>query len=219
MSKPSIMIDAGHGGEDPGALGPRGLREKDVALEVALRLGELLLPYMDVFYTRKTDIFIPLGKRAQMANEMGVDAFLSIHCNSAANPADGFEVFTTPGLTISDPLATEIFKSVAEAFPTRRKRLDTADGDPDKEANFAVLRLTHMASALMELEFIHTEAGESFLGDDRNQRAYANALGAGVLKHFKLGGAAPVEPSTAAWDEVKRLSGLLAALAIKEGAR
>lgn len=79
-----VMIDAGHGGKDPGALG-QSSREKDIVLAVALKTGKLIQDaYQDikVLYTRKEDVFVELHKRAQIANESGADLFISIHCNS-----------------------------------------------------------------------------------------------------------------------------------------
>src|SRR5271170_1828369 len=83
-----IVIDAGHGGWDTGAKGQRGLLEKDVCLDVALRLGELIernLPGAEVVYTRKDDTFISLEERTAIANGAGADLFISIHANSSEN--------------------------------------------------------------------------------------------------------------------------------------
>ena len=91
-----IVIDAGHGGEDPGALGSK-CKEKDITLTVALELGKLIsenCPDVDVFYTRKTDVFIPLYNRSKIANDKHADLFISIHCNSSDNKsANGVETF------------------------------------------------------------------------------------------------------------------------------
>jgi N-acetylmuramoyl-L-alanine amidase len=83
-----IVIDAGHGGHDSGALGPGGLEEKDVVLDVALRLGKLLKERLgaDVIYTRDDDTFIPLETRTAIANKAQADLFLSIHANSSTDP-------------------------------------------------------------------------------------------------------------------------------------
>lgn len=81
-----VVIDAGHGGEDPGALG-KHCREKDIVLAIALKTGEYIeknMPDVNVIYTRNSDVFIELYKRAQIANESHADLFISIHCN--ANP-------------------------------------------------------------------------------------------------------------------------------------
>jgi len=82
-----IVIDAGHGGHDSGAVGKISY-EKDLALSMALKLGKMVqsqYPDLEVMYTRQTDVFIPLYKRVQFANEQGADLFISIHCNFINN--------------------------------------------------------------------------------------------------------------------------------------
>lgn len=83
-----IVIDAGHGGHDSGTLGPAGLEEKDVVLDVALRLGSLLKQRLgaDVIYTRTDDTFIPLETRTAIANQAQADLFISVHANSSSDP-------------------------------------------------------------------------------------------------------------------------------------
>ncbi len=80
----TVVIDAGHGGKDPGALGKHS-REKDITLKVALKLGNYIkknLPDVKVIYTRKTDKFVELKKRGEIANKNNADVFISIHCNA-----------------------------------------------------------------------------------------------------------------------------------------
>jgi len=92
-----IVIDAGHGGHDTGTIGPTGLMEKDLCLDVALRLGKLIeqkLPGADVVYTRSDDTFIPLEERTHIANEAKADLFISIHANSSPDHgARGVETY------------------------------------------------------------------------------------------------------------------------------
>lgn len=92
-----IVIDAGHGGHDTGTIGPTGLQEKDVCLDVALRLGNIIeqrLPGADVIYTRSDDVFIPLERRTEIANDAKADLFISIHANSSRNhSARGVETY------------------------------------------------------------------------------------------------------------------------------
>lgn len=83
-----IAIDPGHGGKDPGAIGWRGIREKDIALQVALKVAKYLKtlnPTLEVRLTRTQDVFVPLSKRGAMANRWGADLFVSIHCNTTRN--------------------------------------------------------------------------------------------------------------------------------------
>jgi N-acetylmuramoyl-L-alanine amidase len=92
-----IVIDAGHGGYDTGTIGPHGLLEKDLCLDVALRLGALIeqkLPGAEVIYTRKDDTFVPLEDRTAIANDAKADLFISIHANSSHDPdARGIETY------------------------------------------------------------------------------------------------------------------------------
>jgi len=97
-----IVLDAGHGGDDPGARG-NGLREKDITLDVVKRLGKLIEKRTDiqVIYTRKKDVFVPLWERTKIANEAGGKVFLSIHVNAnKKKKASGFETYLLrPGKT------------------------------------------------------------------------------------------------------------------------
>ncbi len=92
-----IVVDAGHGGHDTGTIGPTGLMEKDLCLDVALRLGKIIqqrLPGADVVYTRSDDTFIPLEERTRIANEAKADLFISIHANSSHDHgARGIETY------------------------------------------------------------------------------------------------------------------------------
>lgn len=84
----TVVIDAGHGGKDPGAIGPNKTYEKDVALVVALKLGDYItknFPDVNVVYTRKTDVFLELHERAEIANKNKADLFIAVHCNSSPN--------------------------------------------------------------------------------------------------------------------------------------
>lgn len=183
----TICIDAGHGGQDPGALGPMNMRESDVTLKVALMLRDLLQGECRVIMTRSADIFVGLSMRALIANQQEADLFLSIHCNSGpAGEGTGFEVWTSPGQTESDRFATFLYQSFENKFPGKPRRFDTSDGDPDKESKFTVLVSTKMPAALMELEFIHTKAGASWLSDTVNQKACAEALADGVRDYLGL---------------------------------
>ena len=102
-----IVIDAGHGGHDCGTLGPGGIQEKDITLDVALRLGKLLKQRLgaDVIYTRGDDTFIPLETRTAIANQSRADLFISVHANSSSDPgARGVESYYLNFTTSPDAL-------------------------------------------------------------------------------------------------------------------
>ncbi len=106
-----IVIDPGHGGEDPGTLGNRVLVEKDIVLDISKRLAALLKSRggYDVRLTRDGDYFVRLAKRKQIANASGGDVFISIHANSAPNRrADGTEIFYVSPRGASDQAAREL---------------------------------------------------------------------------------------------------------------
>ncbi len=104
-----IVIDAGHGGHDSGTLGADGLEEKDVVLDVSLRLGKLLKQRLgaDVIYTRDDDTFIPLETRTAIANKAQADLFVSVHANSSSDAsARGVEVYYLNFTTSPEALET-----------------------------------------------------------------------------------------------------------------
>lgn len=92
----TVVLDPGHGGKDPGALG-KTAKEKDIVLAVALKVGEYLkkeMPDLNLVYTRNTDVFVPLDERAEIANKAKADLFVSIHANWISNPKiQGTETF------------------------------------------------------------------------------------------------------------------------------
>jgi N-acetylmuramoyl-L-alanine amidase len=105
-----VVIDAGHGGKDPGATGRRGTKEKDVNLAAALELASVLRERgdFDVLLTRDSDEFVPLSARSELANEKEADLFVSLHCNAASDRREkGWEVYSVSE-TASDPEAEKL---------------------------------------------------------------------------------------------------------------
>lgn len=105
-----IVVDAGHGGKDPGATGTRGTKEKDITLAAALELARVLKERGDfqVVLTRDDDTFVPLSDRSKRANDLDADLFVSLHCNSANNHREhGYEVYSVSE-TASDPEAERL---------------------------------------------------------------------------------------------------------------
>lgn len=105
-----IVIDPGHGGHDTGTIGPDGVMEKTICLDVALDLGRLIhqrLPGAKVIYTRKTDVFVPLEERTAIANQAKADLFISIHANSSPDKAArGVETYYLNFTTSPEALET-----------------------------------------------------------------------------------------------------------------
>lgn len=139
-----IVIDAGHGGKDAGAIGVNGVKEKDINLAIALKLGKLIQENMKdvkVVYTRKTDVFIDLYKRGKIANENNGKLFISIHCNSTPKKpsvANGFEVYLLrPGRTKEAISIAEFENSVIqfEENPNRYEKLT--------DENFILVSMAH----------------------------------------------------------------------------
>ena len=180
--KPLIVIDPGHGGQDPGAVSPStGRRESDINLSLARAFEEAAqgAPF-DTLVLRHEDVLLSLEDRARRANEAGASALLSFHCNASQDPgAKGFEIWTSPGKTEADRLATFIFLALEDLMPTIG-RTDYDDGDPDKEARFYVLRKTGAPAVLIEFGFISNPADEGILAKPEMQIAMAAAVHKGL---------------------------------------
>ncbi|MEW6007241.1 MAG: N-acetylmuramoyl-L-alanine amidase [bacterium] len=124
-----IVLDPGHGGKDPGAVGKSGLKEKDVVLDIALRLSKELkksLPDTEIILTRDADYYIPLAERTGLANFKKADLFISIHANAAfSRAASGFEVYHLSAVA-SDKYSEEIAEAenmVVERFKEKKSSL------------------------------------------------------------------------------------------------
>ena len=173
-----VYLDAGHGGHDPGALG-NGLREKDIALSVTLKIGNILKNHgVNVGYSRTTDVFLELADRATRANSFGGNVFVSVHCNAFADTsAKGVETYSYPGSTIGANLSKAIQNSIISsgAYTTNRGT---------KTADFAVLRLTNMPAALVELGFITNTQDANILKN--RQEELAVAVSKGILNYLGI---------------------------------
>lgn len=142
----TIVIDAGHGGKDPGAIGVTGTREKDINLGISKKLGNIFnarLPEVKVVYTRDNDEFVELYKRGKIANEAEGKLFISIHCNSMPkkpSSTNGFEVYLLrPGRTKEAISIAEFENSVIkyEENPDRYQKLT--------DENFILVSMAHSA--------------------------------------------------------------------------
>ncbi len=149
----TIVIDAGHGGKDPGNLGTGRYKtkEKDIALDVALRVGGYIkkqFPEIDVIYTRDTDVFIGLNERADIANKAKADLFLSIHCNAFPNPnSNGVETWVL-GLHKNQENLEVAMKENSAIFLEDDYKTKYEGFDPNSAES--IIALTIMQSAFLQ---------------------------------------------------------------------
>jgi len=206
-----MVLDAGHGGWDLGTVGRKGLLEKDLVLDIVQRLGKLVQSKLgaQVIYTRQDDSYLPLEKRAEIANMAGADLFLSVHANySDLATARGVETYYTntyssvrartdgddPQLKQVDWTGVDIRAKVTDS---RRFAADVqqslygglAARNPDirnrgvKKAEYVVLTGTQMPAVLAEVSFVSSPADEDQLRNADYREGIAEALYRGIAKY------------------------------------
>lgn len=185
-----LTIDPGHGGRDPGTVNTElGIMEKDINLQVAQLMCKIVTQgdYLyEPFSTRRKDIYVSLGNRVLSSSIWGVDAFLSIHCNSRPRPGKrGLEIesYYFPG---SNPGA-EYARTLTDYLVDILSHEIECFNRGAKSARFYVLRKTKMPAALIELGFLCDNEEALFLNKKKNQKIIAKAL-ANASEHFLEGG-------------------------------
>ena len=213
VPKLRIVVDAGHGGWDMGTVGQQGLLEKDLALEIAQRLGVLLEQRLglEVIYTRSDDTFVPLGRRAAIANQVGADLFVSVHANySSRAEARGVETYYTSNGPSTQVLAEE--EREVGAAPVLKLAASELRGKSEasrklaasvqqslygtlaakspgvrnrgvKAASFVVLTGTTMPAILAEVSFVSSPTDEHNLQDPFYRQNIAEALYRGIARY------------------------------------
>lgn len=179
----SIMLDAGHGGSDPGAV-YNGRQEKDDALRLTLAVGEILQNNdIDVLYTRTTDVYESPFEKAMEANQAGVDFFVSIHRNSF--PVDN-QVMGVESLVYD---LSGIKYEMAQNINAQLETVGFVNLGVTARPNLVVLRRTNMPAVLVEVGFINSDVDNQLFDDNFNDIAQAIAEGilgtlnsAGVIK-------------------------------------
>ncbi len=184
---PKVVIDAGHGGSDPGAIGYNddgspALQEKDVTLPIANRLYQILRENgVDAYYTRNTDVYVTLAGRAEFANKIGASLFVSVHCNAfTTTDVQGSLVMhhtskDTSAYGVSgQELATNILKYLPDALGTQNR------GRVDGSAMY-VIRKVDMPSVIVETAFITNASDRAKLADKAKQEAAAQAIAKGIM--------------------------------------
>lgn len=144
----TVVLDAGHGGHDSGAVNGKYV-EKKIALSVVLKVGKILEedPSIDVIYTRKTDVFVKLSQRANIANKAHANLFVSVHCNAAKSAAYGTETFVMGTTKIASNLEVAKKENAVISLESDYKQ---TYGGYDPGSIESVIGLTMMQEAFME---------------------------------------------------------------------
>jgi N-acetylmuramoyl-L-alanine amidase len=184
LNKKIIVVDAGHGGSDSGAVG-NGLYEKNINLDTSLRLEKRLkLAGVNVVMTRRTDVFIELSNRVKIARDNNGEMFVSIHVNSGGG--HGTETYYYGSSTEPGSAYSSKSKKLAELI---QKRMVSMLGTTDrgiKEGDFHVLRENGMTSTLVELGFIDNSSDANKLGSAAWRENASKAIYLGILDFYKL---------------------------------
>jgi N-acetylmuramoyl-L-alanine amidase len=205
-----LVLDPGHGGKDPGAIGPTHLEEKEVVLDIARKLGFLLQRKgMQVVLTRSSDEFIPLPQRAEIANRLSADLFVSIHANASRDrKANGSQVFIYNRQASSrkaaetarmENLNANVLEIIKDDLRQTRYEKDSisAAGWTDQQlgqlgldakgierAPFYVLAKSHMPSILVEVAFISNYHEERKLRDPYFRQRLAAGIYQGLMQYL-----------------------------------
>ncbi|MBE3519627.1 MAG: N-acetylmuramoyl-L-alanine amidase [Firmicutes bacterium] len=185
---PLVCIDAGHGGSDPGAVGPGGELEKDVNLAVSryIRVYVSRCGYQ-VLLTRDSDVELKLDQRVALANRAGAHVFISVHSNLAVKSGDGgyvrdpaprgLETFYYHGSSTGKALAQRLADTmaVASGFPVRRVA----------PSGFYVVKYTAMPAVLVETGFLSNETDRSLLREPAFLDKLALGIALGVAEYLK----------------------------------
>jgi len=170
-----VALDPGHGGHDPGAIGPTGLQEKNVNLTLAKLVASRVSPHSAIL-TRDGDVYLSLLARAQKANVARANAFVSIHSNASVNPAaHGMEVFYYSSAE-GKRLATAVYSSALAATGLSDRGV--------KEYRYGVLVYTRMPACLLEVAFISNPEEERLLRNEAFLNKAADGIANGIKQFF-----------------------------------
>lgn len=176
-----ILVDAGHGGRDPGAVA-NGVREKDIVLPISLILGQSLQSMgYTVYYTRTNDVEIDLEPRVTLAERVNADVFVSIHANSLASlnsAVNGVETFHARGSTLGRELASYVQSQIIASTGANDRKA--------KAAGFYVLVRTSMPAILVETGFVTNAREAANLSDPNYQKRMAEAIAKGIDQFIRI---------------------------------
>ena len=176
--KVSVMVDAGHGGKDPGTSSGTA-DEKDITLAIA----KLVKAYLEdsgvtVILSREDDTFIDKYERAELANEAGVDLFVSIHCNYLEERADisGVETYYMQNAVNGEQLATKVHNQILAVTEANDMHV--------RENDYVVIRETQMPAVLVETGYLSNREDAGRLTDHQYQSKMAYGIAAGMIEYI-----------------------------------
>ena len=169
-------LDFGHGGKDPGAIGPTNLKESDIALKIGMMVKETLEnAFEKVITTRDNDKYYSLDYRTKKANNENCDYFISIHLNAASNPsAKGCEIWLYDENSKLKTLANNLCNNLSTKMNTPRREVKYSK-------KLAVLKNTKMPALLIEIDFISNKEVENYLRNDKNLKNISDTISSTLL--------------------------------------
>ncbi|QLE55120.1 N-acetylmuramoyl-L-alanine amidase [Nostoc sp. TCL26-01] len=173
-----VLIDPGHGGKDPGAIGIGGVREKDIILPISTRIAQILQQNgVQVIMTRSSDYFVSLPGRVQMAEKVGADVFVSIHANSAGAGRPDVSGLETYYYDNGLSLARIVHSNIRQSLNVRDRGV--------RRARFYVLRKSSMPSILVETGYLTGREDVANLQSSAYQNKMAEAIARGILQYLR----------------------------------
>jgi N-acetylmuramoyl-L-alanine amidase len=173
-----IVIDPGHGGQDPGAIGLRSLREKQVVLAISQEVARILSEKgIQVVMTRNNDTFISLQGRVDIAEQSQSHGFVSIHANSMGRNQTQVNGLETYYYSSGKRLAQTIHRSILRRLDIRDRKV--------RRARFYVLRKTSMPAVLVEVGFVTGSIDNRNLASSAYRQQMAEAIAAGIIEYFR----------------------------------
>ncbi|MBE9169790.1 N-acetylmuramoyl-L-alanine amidase [Pleurocapsales cyanobacterium LEGE 06147] len=178
LNRTLVVLDAGHGGQDPGTVGIGGLREKDIVLPITLDVADILKKQgIEVKLTRDSDYFISLQGRTDMANQINADLFISIHANAINLSRPDVNGLETYYYQTGRRLAEVIHWNILNSVNIRDRGI--------RRARFYVLRHSSMPSVLVEVGFVTGVEDAPRLKNPTHRRQLAEAIARGIVQYIK----------------------------------
>ncbi len=187
-NRPIVVLDAGHGGYDDGSVSASGIKEKDITLDITLKLGKILEENnIEVVYTRTndevswpSDNVLDLLERSRIANEADADYFVSIHLNYSEELQDkvkGSEIWVRRSDSESEKLAIHVNEQLESL-----KGLNSRGLKDEAESPLSVVEYNNMPTILIETGFLSNEQDTGYLSNDAKQYELADAIAKGILE-------------------------------------